>query len=485
MRGIKAFGKRFEQTLRKIPPLFEGARILVGVSGGADSCSLLFSLVESKWKFEIVAAHFDHRIREGSEKDREFVQNLCNDLKIPFFWGTGEVIKRKDLEGLSLEEACRLERMDFFFRLKQEQEFDWIALGHTFDDQVETILLRLFNGSGPGGLKGIPLYDEKRGVIHPLLFHTHAETVNFCNERGIPFREDPTNFLPINPRNILRNILFPEIEKFFPQVKKGIFRAGEILEEENRFIFGEALRVLKEVWEKRGGSEIISLKLKDYPLAIQRRVIQLFLQERFEEVSFAQIESIRELLNKTVGKRVIIGEVEILRGYEGLELKKKGIQKISDFQISISPPSIVLIPDGRKVFLEWLKKEEIEFRRGHSFFDPKGYKEMLIRFWKPGDTFRPLGFHLEKKLQDFFVDRKIPREKRKRIPLIVIGDQIACLVGLEVGDCFKISEETEKAIHAFILEEDKNAGVDGEGFNKSGRDSKADQGPREEDLPGL
>ncbi|MCR4428669.1 MAG: tRNA lysidine(34) synthetase TilS [Caldiserica bacterium] len=463
MRDIKAFGRKFEQTLRKIPPLKPGHRILVGVSGGADSCALLFSLLESQWGFQVVVAHFDHQIREGSEKDREFVQDLCHNLNIPFFWEKGNVLERKERDGLSLEEACRFERMDFLFKLKRNLNLDWIALGHTLDDQVETILLRLFKGSGPEGLKGIPLFDENRGLIHPLLCHSHEETVNFCQKKGIAFREDPTNFQPINPRNILRNILIPEIEKHFPQAKKGIFKAGQIMEEENRFISGEALKAFKSVWDFKGGREALSLKLKGFPLAIQRRVIQLFLQEKFSQATFQEVEDIRELFGKQVGKRLIIGDFEILRGYGSLIFQKVRETEATDVQKTFSPPAIITLPDGRKVCLERVGREKIDFKKGHSFFDPRGKKGFLLRFWKPGDTFRPLGLGFEKKLQDFFVDRKVPREMRKRIPLIEIEGEIACLVGLEVSDCFKISEETEEAIHAYILEEDKDAGISGEG----------------------
>ncbi|MGB9876046.1 MAG: tRNA lysidine(34) synthetase TilS [bacterium] len=456
MRGIKTFQRKLEKTLRKIPLLKPGQSVLVGVSGGADSCSLLFSLLESEYGFKIYVAHFDHEIRPESGEDREFVSRLCAQLNLPFYSAKGKVLERKEKESLSLEEACRLERMDFLFRLKDELALDWIALGHTADDQVETILWRLINGAGTDGLKGIPLYDERRGAIHPLLFHWHEETVNYCRERGIQFREDPTNYQPINPRNILRNRLLPEILNYFPQAKEGILRSSMVLEGENRYLLEQAKSLLPEVVKKEGDSLLISLKLKDYPVALERRVIQLLLQEKFNQASFQEIESIRELLSKNVGKRFLLGDFEVVRGYRFLELRKQELVTFQDFETALNPPISLTLPDGRKIVAQWIEKKMVDFKPGHSFLDTKGIRKLTLRFWKPGDLFRPLGSKFEKKLQDFFVDRKIPREKRLSWPLISVGKEIACIVGLEVSDSFKISEETKEALHVYILEEDKN-----------------------------
>jgi tRNA(Ile)-lysidine synthase len=456
MRGIRAFQKKLEGTLRKISPLKSGQSILVGVSGGADSCALLFSLLDSKYGFQIQVAHFDHQIRPESEKDLQFVSGLCQKLGIPFHSSRGKVQERKIQEGLSLEEACRLERMDFLFRLKDQLSADWIALGHTADDQVETVLWRLFNGSGLDGLKGIPLYDEKRKVVHPLLFHWHQETVNYCQERGIDFRQDPTNLQPLYPRNILRNLFLPEILRYFPQAKEGILRSSFILEEENRFLWNQTRDILPEVLIRKGESIRISSKLKDYPLALQRRVIQLLLQEEFSSTSFEEIERIRELLWKQTGKRVVLSDWEIVRQYQYLELKKRRPLAFLDWECPLSPPSLIPLPDGRRIVTRWAKKEEVDFRPGHSFLDTKGLKELKLRFWRPGDRFLPLGSKFKRKLQDFFTDRKIPPEERRRWPLIIVNEEIACIVGLEVSDSFKIGPETKEALHVYILEEEKD-----------------------------
>ncbi|MGB9553448.1 MAG: tRNA lysidine(34) synthetase TilS [bacterium] len=455
MRGIKAFQRKLEETLQKIPPLKPGQSILVGVSGGADSCALLYSLLDSEYGFQIQVAHFDHQLRPESGEDLQFVAGLCQSLGLPFHFSRGKVRERKEKEGLSLEEACRLERLDFLFRLKEELSLNWLALGHTADDQAETVLWRLINGSGLEGLKGIPLYDERRGVIHPLLFHWHEETVSYCQERGVEFRQDPTNLQPLYPRNILRNNFFPEILRYFPQAKEGILRSSLILEGENRFLTEQAEKVFSEVISEEKGSTRISLRLKDYPLALQRRAIQLLLEEKLNRSSFKEIEGIRGLLSKQVGKRIFLNEWEIVRRYQCLEWKKRVPLAFEDFQCFLSPPSVVSLPDGRKVVAQWVKKEEINFSPGHSFLDTKGWKELKLRFWKPGDRFLPLGSKFPKKLQDFFTDRKVPEEERRRCPLIVLGEEIACIVGLEVSDSFRVGPETREALHVYILEEEK------------------------------
>ena len=456
MRGIKAFQRKLEQTLKNIPPLKPGQSVLVGVSGGADSCALLFSLFDSQYKFKISVAHFDHQLRPTSGEDLEFVSRLSSSLNLPFYQGRGEVIARKEREGLSLEEAARLERMDFLLRLKNELSCDWVALGHTADDQVETVLLRLLAGSGLEGLKGIPLYDEKRGLMHPLLFHWHGETVSYCKEEGVEFREDPTNYMLNTPRNVIRNRLLPEILNFFPQAKDGVFRSGLILKEENLFLEEQARVIFPEMVEERKGSFLISLKLQDYPLALQRRVIQMVLHEALNEASFYEIESVRALLSKQVGKRAELGELQALRGYEGIILGKLEVGERPTWEARVTPPQALNLPDGRTVFFQWIKRQEVDFRPGHFYLDLGEQLDLTLRFWRPGDVFQPLGLGFKKKLQDFFVDRKIVRERRFKLPILCAGKEVACIVGLEVSELFKVREGTERVLHVYLKEECEN-----------------------------
>ncbi|MBE3088038.1 MAG: tRNA lysidine(34) synthetase TilS [Chloroflexi bacterium] len=182
--------------------------MVVGVSGGADSCALLLSLAETG-RFPLSVAHFQHGLYPGEEGDYLFVKALAERLGLSCALGRGEVRERRHREGLSLEEAARAERFRFLEDLRCSLGAEWIVLGHTADDQVETILLRLLRGAGLSGLKGITLCDQERRVLHPLLGHWRWETVQYCQRRGLEPRQDPSNSDLAIPRNFLREEVLP------------------------------------------------------------------------------------------------------------------------------------------------------------------------------------------------------------------------------------------------------------------------------------
>ncbi len=450
----RLFERKLLSTLAKIPEVKPEQHLLLGVSGGQDSCALLLALSSCPYRFRISVGHLDHGLRERSQEDRFFVEAFCRELSVPFFHRATRVTRWKAGKKLSLEEAAREARLGFLLELRRELQADWLVLGHTADDQVETVLFRLLSGSGLQGLKGIPPVDLERRTLHPLLEHWREETEIYCRDHQVCFRLDPSNLSSHFPRNLLRREILPLIISFFPKAKESILRSAGILMEEDNFLRQQSDIAGIPFLSKEDESSLISEGLTSLPLAIQRRLIQAELLRLKGETCFKEVEAIRELFAKQVGRRLDLSpSLQAARGYEGVEILGDELREWLDFKAEVVPPENISLPEEREMRCEWVWPEEVSFREGVSYLDPKD-SALQVRFWRPGDRFKPLGCPHTKKLQDFFVDRKVPLKKRNSIPLLFLeGDEeVACVVGIEVGEKVKIGRECQRALRVEVIE---------------------------------
>ena len=212
------------EVIERLALVSEGERVLVAVSGGADSSALLSILLKlsDPLGFELVIGHFDHHLRDTSNVDRRHVEVAAAGLGLPFHYGEGDVHARADEYGETIEEAARKLRYQFLFELADTVRADRIATGHTRDDQVETVLMRILRGTGTRGLAGIPIRRGK--LIRPLLGLAHLQLVNYCRKNHIAFVEDPLNRDKRFTRNWLRYELLPSIRRYYPSVGENLLR---------------------------------------------------------------------------------------------------------------------------------------------------------------------------------------------------------------------------------------------------------------------
>jgi len=288
--------EKVKNTILKYKLIKKGDTILVGVSGGPDSLALLLILqrLSQELGFSVYIGHFDHMLRRDSAKDAQFVANLANQFHIPYETGkAGLEIKAK--KG-SLEEIARQLRQEFLFKVAKRIKADKIALGHNFDDQAETVLMRIIRGTGLYGLAGILPKREISGfiVIRPLLEVTRQEIESYLKRRKITAREDPTNLKETFFRNRIRHTLLPFLrERFNRNIKAALWNLGESASWDYDYLNRISLRYV----QLKNKLSIEKL-LKMHP-AIRRLVIRLEIanvQGDTRRITFKHIQEIEDLL---------------------------------------------------------------------------------------------------------------------------------------------------------------------------------------------
>lgn len=372
-----------------------GQPLLVGVSGGPDSVALLDALVQLGYRPHV--AHLNHQLRGAeSDADAEFVRQLANKYGLPVTVESQSVPPDED--------ACRQARLAFFERVAARTGTGKILLAHNADDQVETFLLRLLRGAGPTGLSGMQA-DRQIGqvrLLRPLLEVSRGEVLEYLRTRGLTYREDSSNANRRFLRNRIRHELLPLLEREYnPGIRDVLRRTAEILRAE----------------------------AGDDPVAAQRRAIRAWLGE----VSFEQVEAIRGL---AMGDEVSLpAGVIVYRDYEGLQKGSALAPIVGRWPVNLVGETVIAELGVRFVIGE----------AGERFDAAALGNELFVRTWQDGDRFQPLGMTGEKKLQDFFVDEKVPRRQRSRVPLLCATDgRIAWVVGYRIAEPFKVTQATKQ-----------------------------------------
>ncbi|HYN01768.1 MAG TPA: tRNA lysidine(34) synthetase TilS [Vicinamibacteria bacterium] len=257
-----------------VPP--RGGTLVVGLSGGKDSVALTDALASLRRRrgFRVVAAHLDHGLRPGSPDDVAFCAALCEKLDVPFRAGTADVRARKGRERGGLEQAARRERYAYLRRVRDEEQAAAIAVAHTRDDQAETLLLRLLRGAGATGLAGMRA--RAGDVVRPLLLVSREEVLAHLRERGLEWREDPSNADTAHRRNRVRHELIPYLEeRFNPGIKAALARTASLLADEAAHVRAEAESLLAAIAREEGDALVLArAALAEAPTAVARATIR-------------------------------------------------------------------------------------------------------------------------------------------------------------------------------------------------------------------
>jgi tRNA(Ile)-lysidine synthase len=449
---------RVKKTIEKYGMLFPGDRVVVGVSGGADSIGLLHALLElEEYSPELVVAHLNHGIRgKEAQRDALFVKRAAESLGLKFELGKADAPGYKKEKKLSLEEAARILRYEFFEKTRRKFGADKIATAHTLDDQAETVLMRLIRGSGAKGLSGIP--PVSRGVIiRPLIETPRPEIEKYLESKGIAWIEDSTNKLRTMQRNRIRLDLLPGLEAYNPRIKETLSRTSDILRVEEDYIQREAEKNFGPVFTPGGGELRGDLKkFGRLHQALRLSMLRLAvddLNKSIKNIASLHLLSADEFLmsDSASGEVEFPDEIVIAKGYDSfLVTTRTGLEH--KFSYVIGSPGKWKFPefgvDIKEVPAKSLEKE----REDVAYFDARKVVFPLeVRSPRPGDRFIPLGMKDEKKLKNFFVDEKIPRFERYRTPIFTSRGEIFWVGGMRIDERFKVRKKGTKAIKMSLV----------------------------------
>lgn len=311
------FKNNILKTIIRYNLIQNGDKIVVGLSGGPDSISLINVLNEIKnddtikLNFDLVVAHVNHNIREEAKEDEKFVVNYCRQKGIEVYVLNIDIEKKAKDEKIGTEEAGRNARYKFFEEILEKTKSNKIATAHTANDNAETVIMNMMRGSGTSGLKGIrPIRDNK--FIRPLIETTRDEIEKYCEEYNLNPRIDKTNFENDYTRNKVRNILIPLIkEEFNPNIIMTINRLSDIINEENEYLDNLTEQKYKEILVEENVGKQIVLDLKSFnsqDLVIKKRLIMYtinMLQGNTQGLGKIHIEDIIKLCEKNLGNKYL------------------------------------------------------------------------------------------------------------------------------------------------------------------------------------
>ena len=445
-----------------------GARVLVACSGGGDSVALAALLCELERETDWSVAgllHVNHGLRGPSaDADQAFCRQLARDLGVPIIVERVDVAARARAEGTSVETAGHRIRYELFERKVREGAANLVATAHTRDDQAETVLLRLIRGAGPAGLAGIR--PRIGPVVRPLLDVRRHELRDYLQRRGLSHREDPSNRDERVLRNRVRHRLIPFLaEHFSPAITDVLARSAAVARDDADWIDEAANAAGVDIVQcTEGRLDVDADLLTAEAPAIARRVARNALERVGDRrVGFGHVERLRRLGGVGGGMpgSADFPGCRVERDGSTLRLRRRSGRSapavVSEgFEYPLAVPGEVEIAEASiGIAAERGERPVRLVARGDVVALPAGRisSPLTVRSWRPGDKFRPLGLGgRRKKLQDFFVDRKVPRDRRGTVPLVVdsrLG--IVWVVGHAVSEGARMIDTNEGVVTLKIV----------------------------------
>ena len=450
--------------------------IIAGVSGGPDSLCLMSVL--RKAGYHVIVAHFNHKLRPDADADANIVEQTAARLNLASVIESGDVRAFADAEKLSIEEAARIMRYRFLMEQARRLKAQAVAVGHTADDQVETVLMHFIRGAGLAGLKGmnyrtiINMFDPEIPVVRPLLDVWREETIVYCAANGFRPRHDPSNASLDFFRNRLRHLLIPTLESYNPRFREVLWRTSRSLAGDHEVLS----HVLDGEWkmcvvhENANFIAFDSDSLIKRPVGLQRNLIRRAIERIRPEdldVSYATFARAARFISEEVHRARIdlTGGLHLLRdgtliyivsGNVTLPIERWPQMPHENQTIPLKIPGLVTLSGGWKLSCErWnIASLALEQARENDnpfqvWVDAQGISDALeLRVRQAGDRFEPLGMdgHVVK-ISDFFINVKLPQRARDRWPLLCMGEKVVWVPGYRPSHPFRLTNSTRQALY--------------------------------------
>jgi len=455
-----------------------GDSVLVAVSGGPDSVALVHVLFTLAVEYSLrpAIAHLNHCLRgPDSDRDAEFVVAIARQLGVPIYAERKDVLAFQRSRRLSPEEAGRRIRYEFFDTISAKYGFNKIALGHQSDDNAEAVLINLLRGSGPLGLSGIAPVREGK-IVRPLIHLRRSEIINYLAEKKIPYVTDASNTDPAFMRNKIRHHLIPELQTAYnPRIIDNLNRLGDIIQAEDQWLDDMLEPVFKKCVSLRTDHKI-RLALSDFnqlPKAAKRRVVRkaiLGVKKDLRRITLLHVDAVLHLIEKgrISGRLNLPDGVLVERYYGELTIVKRNKVKnrqdyrilqtsSTDYQYTISAAGTLFIKEADvSITLCEIDADGLpdfkEIGTHIAFFDlDRLIFPLIVRNFRPGDRFSPLGVNGTQKVKKYFINHKIPAAQRRKCPLLLSGGNIIWITGHRIDNTVKVSPQTRRVLKAELL----------------------------------
>lgn len=436
--------KLFFENLKKLNIIKKGDKLCLAVSGGADSMYLFYNFMDLRDDFDldIIVCHLNHGIRETAKRDEDFVKNICRDYGVKCLTKTVNMNEFARLYKLSSEEAGRILRYEFF----RENSFGRkILTAHNANDRAETLLFNIIRGTGIRGLVGISEVNED--IYRPLIDIKRSDIEDYLHKNNLPYVEDETNFEEIYTRNKIRLSLIPKLSELNPNIIDALLRLSENASDASDFIE----ELVEENYSKCIKDNYFLVdEMKELNKFLACEIIKSYLAKNFYSeniLSRDNILGIYDLILGESGRVINLGsKISARKSYDKVFVEEEKSESVkreaslklgnnyTDFgQIFISKDGAISKGD---FFIKTIDCDKI-----------KG--SLFIRSRQRGDSFKPLGMRNNKKLKDYFIDRKVDRLKRDEIGLICDDEKIIYVLGMDISEDVKIDENT---LNKLVLE---------------------------------
>ncbi len=395
----------------------QGARVIAAVSGGADSVCLLHALREIAPASVVGVAHLNHQLRgDASGEDERFVAELAQRFRLPFYTAHEPIAALHD----NLEQAGHRARRRFFRSLRAAGHCDVVALGHTLDDQAETVLFRFLRGSGLAGLAAIA--PAPPGIIRPLIEITRADVLEFLESRPLHWREDASNLDARFARNRIRRDLLPQLTREWnPRMADALARLAHLARDEEDYWASEIAAIAaREFIPYANGLELRAAALAALPRAAARRLVRRAIGQtkgNLRKIEYPHVEQVLELAGVPQG-RACLPELTVTRSFDWLYF---GNPDGPGAQVQAIPgPGTYPSPDGQtQISVDAPAACVTLEKEACTLFPP-----LELRGWLPGDHYRPQGHSRDRKIQEMFQKARVPCWRRASWPMIASGDKI-------------------------------------------------------------
>lgn len=464
------------------PALNSDQRIVVGVSGGPDSLALLHVLVRGGLHpaRNVIVGHLDHRLRPASADEAAYVAALCNAWGVECHVASAEVRLLAEEQQLSLEEAGREARYRFLADLAQKNDARFVAVGHTADDQVETILMHFIRGSGLAGLRGmlpvgpLPQAPQLR-LLRPLLSTMRAEVELYCRENDLQPVLDPSNRDDTFFRNRLRNELLPLLSQYNPGIKERILHMASVVSADHALL----VQVTEQAWHKivvergKGWLRVDLRAWQDLPLSLRRRTLRSAVWElraSLRDVPFDVVEHARRVAEDgRVGAQATLpGNVELTVEYEAWVLAAEDAvipprapQISAERPLALPVPGKVSLDRGWEIRAAYVDLPRLEqWEEALEELDPWRVRidasvagELHVRNRLPGERFRPLGLgHHSMKVADFMINEKLPSSLRPAWPIVANRRHVVWIAGYRIDERARVGDHTRRLVELHCLQ---------------------------------